>query len=51
MAVLTSPQNTWVVKAGELIEGQWRVDTVRPTSVTLTYLPLSQQQTVSMKQP
>lgn len=50
MAVIVSPQNTWVVKAGEVIEGQWRVDSIAANSVSLTYLPLSQKQTVSMKQ-
>lgn len=48
-AVLTGSQSTWVVRAGDVLEGQWRVDAIQERRMTLTYLPLNQQQTVGMK--
>ena len=48
-AVLTGAVNTWVVRAGDVIEGQWRIDRIQERTMTLTYLPLAQSQTVSMK--
>lgn len=51
MAVISGPTNTWVLKAGDVLDGQWRVDSVSSGAVQFTYLPLSQSQTVSMKRP
>lgn len=48
-AVLAGTVNTWVVRAGDVIEGQWRIDRIQERTMTLTYLPLAQSQTVSMK--
>lgn len=48
-AVLAGPQNTWVVRVGDVIEGQWRVDRIQDRTMSLTYLPLKQQQTVVMR--
>ncbi|HEX5357279.1 MAG TPA: hypothetical protein VFW93_13755 [Aquabacterium sp.] len=48
-AVLTSPQSTWVVRVGDVIEGQWRIDRIQDRTMSLTYLPLQQQQTVVMR--
>ncbi len=48
-AVLSGPQSTWVVSEGDVIESQWRVDAIKERRMTLTYLPLNQQQTVGMK--
>lgn len=48
-AVLVGPQSTWVVHAGDVIEGQWRVDRIQDRTMSLTYLPLKQQQTVVMR--
>jgi hypothetical protein len=48
-AVLTSAQSTWVVRVGDVIEGQWRVDRIQDRTMSLTYLPLMQQQTVVMR--
>lgn len=48
-AVLAGPVSTWVVKDGDVIEGQWRVDRIQDRTMRLTYLPLQQSQTVSMK--
>lgn len=49
LAVITGPNQTWVVKPGDVIEGQWRIDAITDTAVQLTYLPLSQTQTISMR--
>lgn len=48
-AVLAGPQSTWVVRAGDVIEGQWRIDRIQDRTMSLTYLPLKQQQTVVMR--
>lgn len=48
-AVLSGPVSTWVVRQGDVIEGQWRIDRIQDRTMTLTYLPLAQSQTVSMK--
>lgn len=48
-AVVSGPVSTWVVSAGDVIEGQWRVDRIQGHTMSLTYLPLQQSQIVSMK--
>lgn len=48
-AIIAGPVSTWVVAEGELIEGQWRVDRIEDRSLRLTYLPLMQQQTLTMR--
>lgn len=48
-AVLSGARRTLVVKAGDVIEGQWRVDGIQERTMTVTYLPLNQPQTVAMK--
>ena len=48
-AVLVGAHSTWVVRTGDVIEGQWRIDLIQDRSMRLTYLPLQQQQTVAMK--
>lgn len=48
-AVVASASQTWVVKVGDVMDGQWRVDAIGERQMTLTYLPLGQTQTVSMK--
>ena len=50
-AVIAGPQATWVLAAGEVIDGQWRIDRIDPRGLTLTYLPLQLPQTVAMKTP
>ena len=49
-AVIEGAMQTWVVKANDVIEGQWRVDAIDERQLRLTYLPLQQSQTVNMKQ-
>jgi hypothetical protein len=48
-AIVAGPQSTWVVREGDVIEGQWRVDKIQDRSMQLTYLPLQQSQTVTMR--
>lgn len=48
-AVISGPVSTWVVREGDVIEGQWRIDQIQERLVRLTYLPLQQSQTVAMK--
>jgi hypothetical protein len=48
-AVIAGASQTWVVKVGDVMDGQWRVDAIGERQMTLTYLPLKQTQTVSMK--
>jgi hypothetical protein len=48
-ALVLTPLRTWVGSPGDVIEGQWRLDSVSATSITVTYLPLSLAQTVAMR--
>ncbi|MEY4765318.1 MAG: hypothetical protein RI907_1991 [Pseudomonadota bacterium] len=48
-AVLSGPEATWVVHAGDVIEGQWRVEQLSDRRMSLTYLPLNQIQQVVMR--
>jgi hypothetical protein len=48
-AVLSGADATWVVQAGDVIEGQWRVDRVEEHRMSLTYLPLNLTQQVVMR--
>jgi hypothetical protein len=50
-AVIAGPRSTWVVREGDVIEGQWRVDSIQDRSMSLTYLPLQQAQTIAMSSP
>lgn len=47
-AVVAGPLTTWVVKAGDVIEGQWRIDQIQDRQMRLTYLPLKQSLSISM---
>ena len=50
-AFIAGPRTTWLVKPGDVIEGEWRVESVTATALQLTYLPLSSPQTISMPPP
>lgn len=45
---LARGEQTFIVRAGQLIEGSWRAEKVEPPQLTLTYLPLGQTQTLSI---
>jgi len=47
--VISGAVSTWVLREGDVIEGQWRIDQIQERLVRLTYLPLQQSQTVAMK--
>jgi hypothetical protein len=36
------------VRAGDTVDGTWRIDTVAPPMMTVTYLPLGQQQQMNI---
>lgn len=46
-ALLMGPMNTIAAKAGDVVDGQWRVDDVQPRMVSATWLPGGQQKTLS----
>lgn len=43
---LTKGEQTFVVRQGEMLESTYRVDKIQPPTLTLTYLPLDQAQTL-----
>lgn len=43
---ITNQDRNYAVKAGDTIEGSYRVDRVEPHQVQFTYLPLNMQQTL-----
>ena len=45
---LTRQDRNYVIKAGDVIDGTYRVDTVTPSSITLTYLPLDIKQSMPL---
>ena len=48
-AFLAKGDSLLIVASGDVIENStYRVDTLSPTSVVLTYLPLGKQQTLSV---
>ena len=51
MAVVSGPNRTWVLAAGQVIDGQWRIDHIQDRRMQLTYLPFQQAQTVAMQTP
>lgn len=48
-AIVAGPVSTWVVAEGDQIDGQWRVDRIEDRTLRLTYLPLMQAQTTTMR--
>jgi hypothetical protein len=48
MVVFTNQQQNFIVRTGEMLEQSYRVDSVDPQFVTLTYLPLGLTQRVPM---
>lgn len=45
---LTRQDRNYVIKAGDVIDGTYRVDTINPSTLTLTYLPLDIKQSMSL---
>jgi hypothetical protein len=48
-ALLAGPNRSLAVKAGDVVDGQWRVDQVTERGLSLTWLPAKLNQTVSFK--
>ncbi len=48
-AVLTGPSRTLGVKRTDVIDGQWRVEEIRPDGLSLTWLPGGQRQTLAYR--
>jgi hypothetical protein len=44
---LSSGDRLLIVSPGEVVDGQYRVDSISETDVVLTYLPLNQRQSIS----
>jgi hypothetical protein len=47
--VIAGPSTTWVLKVGDVIDGQWRIDAITERQLNVTYLPLNQSRSVAMK--
>jgi hypothetical protein len=47
---LSKSDHLIIVKANDVVEGQYRVDQITENSVDLTYLPLNQKQSISIQQ-
>lgn len=39
MALLAGPTRTLSARTGDVLDGQWRIDSIQPNAVTLTWLP------------
>lgn len=48
---LLSGNQTYPVKGGELLNGQWRVDEVNERSIRFTYVPLDQTASLNIGEP
>ena len=49
LALLSGPLRSIAVKAGDTVDGQWRIDAVGEQSVTLTWLPGNISQQIAFK--
>lgn len=45
---LTKQDRNYVIKAGDVIDGTYRVDAIQPSTLSLTYLPLDIKQSMSI---
>lgn len=45
-AVISSADRTWLVREGEMLDENWRLDAIHSRSLQLTYLPLNKTLTV-----
>ncbi len=48
-ALLAGPNRTLAVKAGELIDNQWKVESIGPTGLTLVWQPAKLKQLIAFK--
>jgi hypothetical protein len=47
-AFLAKGEALHVVKVGDIVDGLYRVDSLSPTQVVVTYLPLNQRQSLNV---
>ncbi|MBC7780883.1 MAG: hypothetical protein H7125_12355 [Proteobacteria bacterium] len=45
---VTRQERTFVLRVGEVLENQYRVEEIRPPDVVLTYLPLNERQVMKI---
>jgi hypothetical protein len=45
---LARPDRTYIARVGTVIDGMYRIDTIAPPTLTLTYLPLKQVQQLNI---
>ena len=50
-ALVTSPVRTLALRAGEVVEGQWRVDRIDDSALHLTWLPGQSAQRIGYSNP
>ncbi len=48
MAILSGATGTWVVKKGDIVAGDWKVDSITSDQIQLLYLPISSLRTLSL---
>lgn len=48
-AFLSGPQRSLAVRAGDTLDGQWRIEQIGATGLTVTYLPLQLKQTIAFR--
>jgi hypothetical protein len=49
MLFLGRQQSTLIVRAGDIIDGSYRVETINPQRAVLTYLPLDIRQSLTLR--
>lgn len=45
---VSTPERNFAVREGELIDGTYRIDKIAPPTLSLTYLPLNEKQTLEI---
>ena len=48
-ALLEGPQATLGVKAQDVVDGQWRIDSIGPTGLSVIWLPGGQRQLLAYR--
>ena len=48
-ALLTGPLRSFDVRAGDVLDGQWRIDAVTTEGLTVTWLPAGKRQQIGFK--
>jgi hypothetical protein len=51
MAILSSATSTWVVKAGDIVAVDWKIESIAADQIQLQYLPTAAARTLSLNPP